>query len=513
MDKSFSLKLSEYSKTYNSAYVARVVKIKEVIPIKGSKKLSTTMVCGYPVIVSNNVKPGDIMIFVPAGCAINKDFLSANNLYTFSLYKLNSNHLEVDKYIEKYNIETNVKEKDKNYKIAKELCGFFEKNGKVKALNLLNYPSQGFLIGFKESILSWFPSVNINEKKYVNTVFDIVTVDNEDFVFCEKFVPKHEKIKKENIEKNVKKQIDLTSKLNKKILLFNNMIDGQFSFHTKPAMLNTNIKKLSPESIVQISSKWHGASWIVGKVLCRKNLTITDKIKKFFGLKVNSIVYDSVYASSSSIKKPEINQKTNSFYNKNIWKSVNDIIYPYLDNGMIAYGEVVGYLPKSPKMIQKSYDYGCYMGEFKIIIYRLVKVDEDGNQTEFSSQEIKEWCEEKLKCNFDFSYPMSYVPFTPVYELYYGKLGELYPDLPIDENWHENLLKRMMNDKKFYMEENCHYCFNKVPTEGIVVRVENGNNKIECYKLKCQKFILHEEKLYAKGEIDIETEESLKLNS
>lgn len=510
MEKQFELKLSTYAKTYNSAYVARIVKVTNLKPIKGSKKLSTAIVCGYPVIVDQDVKLNDIMIFVPSGCAINKEFLGKNNLFEPSSYKLNSNRAEIDKHILEYENESDEKKKDKILKNIKNLCGFFQKNGKVKAINLLKHPSQGFLIDANISIANWLGDIKVNWSDYLGVPFDVVSFDGNDISFCEKFIPEHERIKAENIKNNAKKPIDLTDKLNKKAFEFDRMIEGQFSFHTKPKMLNTNIENLSPDTVVQISSKWHGASWIVGKILCNKKLSLFDKLKKKIGLKVDEVIYDDVYSSSSSIKTPTINSNTNSFYKTNIWKYVNDIVYPFLDNGIIAYGEVVGYFPNSTQLIQKEYDYGCKLGEFKIIIYRLVKVDEHGNKTELTSKEIKKWCEEKLKIEFNgFNSLIEDVPFTPVYELYYGKLSGLYPDLEINENWHENLLERLMNDKRFYMEQNCHYCYNKVPTEGIVVRVERDNNTIECYKLKCQEFYIYEQSLLDKGEIDVETEESL----
>lgn len=510
MEKNFRLKLSEYAKTYNSAYVARVVKITNLKPIKGSKKLQYTTVCGYPVIVDENTKLNDIMIFVPSGCAINKDFLGKNNLYEPSSYKLNSNRFEVDKYILEYEKETDKKKKDKILKNIKNLSGFFQKNGKVKAINLLKHPSQGFLIDFKNSITKWIGDFQVDWMGYVGTSFDVISVDDKDFVFCEKFIPEHEKIRSENIKNNAKKPINLTDKLNKKAFEFDRMIEGQFSFHIKPKMLNTNIEYLKPDTVVQISSKWHGASWIVGNILYNKKLSIWDKLKKKLGFKIKEVIYDDVYSSSSSIKNPSINHNTNNFYKSNIWKSVNDVVYPFLDKGMIAYGEVVGYLPNSIKLIQKNYDYGCSLGQFKIIIYRIVKVDENSNKTEFTSSEIRDWCENKLKRKFEnFNSLIEEVPFTPVYELYYGKLSDLYPDLEINEDWHENILNRLMSDERFYMNQKCHYCRNNVPTEGIVVRVENNNNKIECYKLKCHDFYLYEQSLLDKGEIDIETEETL----
>ena len=65
----------------------------------------------------------------------------------------------------------------------------------------------------------------------------------------------------------------------------------------------------------------------------------------------------------------------------------------------------------------------------------------------------------------------------PVVEYYYGVAKDLYPELVEDENWGLNFIESLANDKRFYMEMDSPECNNKVPHEGIVIRVEDMKPK------------------------------------
>ena len=166
---------------------------------------------------------------------------------------------------------------------------------------------------------------------------------------------------------------------------------------------------------------------------------------------------------------------------------------------MTIYYEIIGFLPNGG-YIQKNYDYG-YMppkeGEkyelgkhFGISVYRITLTNPDGHVHEFSAREVQQWCNQ--------------MGISPVKEFYYGYAKDLYPDLNPDEHWNENFLQRLANDKEFYMECNSPSCSNKVPHEGLVIKIENM--KSEAFKLKCFKFLDAEGKALDKGESNIEDE-------
>lgn len=166
---------------------------------------------------------------------------------------------------------------------------------------------------------------------------------------------------------------------------------------------------------------------------------------------------------------------------------------------MTVYYEIVGYLPNGG-YIQKGYDYGCtppvqgekyqYGVHFEVLVYRVTLTNIDGNVHEFSAREVQQWCKScGLQC---------------VDQYYYGYASSLYSDLDPDEHWNENFLQRLANDKNFNMELNSPTCKNKVPHEGIVIKIENM--KSEAFKLKCFKFLDAEGKALDKGESNIEDE-------
>ena len=60
--------------------------------------------------------------------------------------------------------------------------------------------------------------------------------------------------------------------------------------------------------------------------------------------------------------------------------------------------------------------------------------------------------------------------------------------------------------KELYTEKDCSLCVNKVPEEGIVLRIEDGKNEYNAFKLKSQRFILGEVAEQDKGETNLEDE-------
>ena len=77
----------------------------------------------------------------------------------------------------------------------------------------------------------------------------------------------------------------------------------------------------------------------------------------------------------------------------------------------------------------------------------------------------------------------------PIDIFYIGTMKDLYPDIEIDDKWHDNFLERIKNDKEnFGMELNEPMCRNSVPREGIVIRKYDDPIN-EAFKLKCLKFL------------------------
>ena len=145
----------------------------------------------------------------------------------------------------KSNIEKLVNEGKPIVDKAKELCGFFNKYGRVRCITLKGCPSFGFLFSV-ESMAAYNKGIlDVNLEDYINQDFD--TVDGE--LFVKAYVPPTQPA-------NVRKSRG--EKKNKKLSRFDRMIAGEFYFHYDTTPLQKNMHFIKPESILTISNKIHG---------------------------------------------------------------------------------------------------------------------------------------------------------------------------------------------------------------------------------------------------------------
>ena len=238
MSKKFILKEGA-----NPNYLATICKIGETFPIEGADRLVRTVVNGYDIVVSKDMKPGTIVVYFPVECAISQDFLSANNLYERGEFFRNANAEEVKALIEKvekiglkktsswdengsenlYRELTNaeVEERDKILAEIKSMCGFFGKNGRVRILKLRGQYSQGFIAGV-DSLVNFCPDLaDTDWESVVGTQFNFV----DDKEICWKYVPATKEVRSGGgSEREWKKRM-------KHLKKFDKLIDGQFAFH------------------------------------------------------------------------------------------------------------------------------------------------------------------------------------------------------------------------------------------------------------------------------------------
>ena len=499
------------SKNGKSEYCCNVVKVGELNPIEGSDFLAQTFIGDASLVVRKDmVKEGDLLFYVSNECQISKKFLSVNNLFDIGCYELNSNANEVSELLVKANDayekakktvndsdrEIYLKQTDELKKNAKSKCGFFSHNGRVRMIRLKKTPSMGYLFGIDE-MTKFCPRVkNINLENYLNVDFD--TVDGE--LFVKAYVPH---------VKETSKCGDGSKKRNKKLKRFDKMIDGEFSFHYDTSQLGKNIHLIKPTDVVEISVKMHGTSIIFSNILIKNPIKIplykrlwnrvADRFNIFTSTRFTDYVidYGNIYSSRTVIKNQYINKGvTDGYYNFDIWGKANEIIKPYIGKGMTVYAEICGYA--GDKMIQKGYDYGCDVGEFFIMPYRITTKDY-GVKNEWNVGEVQAWTVKLLSDHPELSKKVH-----PITLLYHGRLKDLYPTVSETEHWHENVLYKMMNDNEhFGMEKLEPLCKNKVPREGIVLRIEN-DLLAEAFKLKCLRFREREAKSVDNGEVDME---------
>src|SRR6478736_1884005 len=104
------------TKSDNPNYLAKIVKLGSVQKHPNADKLQVAVIDGCSVITGLDAKEGDIYVFFPIECAINKDYLSYSN--SFQDKELNKD--------------------DKK--------GFFVKTGRVRAIKLRGMVSEGYIV-------------------------------------------------------------------------------------------------------------------------------------------------------------------------------------------------------------------------------------------------------------------------------------------------------------------------------------------------------------------------------
>jgi len=119
------------SSNFKSEYSAAVVKLEKLTPIEGSDFLMKTNVFGTQIVVRNDVKEGDIMIYASNETQINEKFLSVNNMFEVGCRDKNANAEEVNEIYKPY---IPIKEKaDKLRNDAKNVKGFMDSMTKKAA--------------------------------------------------------------------------------------------------------------------------------------------------------------------------------------------------------------------------------------------------------------------------------------------------------------------------------------------------------------------------------------------
>lgn len=423
----------------NNNYCAIVCEIKTLLPLEGCDFVQAAIIMGQQVIVGKDVKIGDIGLYFPVETQLSETYLKVNNLYR------------------KSELNTDIEKK-----------GYFEENGRIRCVKFRGNKSEGLFMP-----LTSLDDINFSAGQLsLGDEFD----ELNGIQICQKYIPKFNRVPgtpstKKN--KNLKKH---ESKL----------IENQFRFHEDTSQLYRNLHKIKPDSLISISYKLHGTSMVSSKILCKKPLKWYEKILKKLRINIIDTEYDFVYSSRKVIKNAELN-KTEHYYDTDIWGLAHDKIKDFLLDGMSTYCEIVGYTP-SGAGIQGKYDYGCEPGKFEVYIYRITYTNPSGKVFEFSARQVQDFCKEKgLKA----------VP-----ELYYGTALQ-FCEIEIGNPFsHEEFLGGI---KVKYNEKDCYMCKNRLPEEGAVIRIE-GNN-FEAYKAKSFNFYKMESDNLDKNIIDIESDQ------
>jgi hypothetical protein len=436
----------EIKKPKNENYAATVVEIKTLIPLEKCDNVQGAIIMGNQVVVSKEVKIGDIGLFFPVETALSKEYLKVNNLYRVHKDKPNLNS------------DTTVK------------GGYFEENGRIRCAKFLGHKSEGLFMPI-ESLYFIYDREGIYPK--IGDCFD----ELNGTPICSKYVVKTNRTAGQPGSKKTRDTKKYESKL----------IENQFRFHQDTSMLYRNLHRIEPNSLISCTYKLHGTSGISSYVLCKKKLNwVENLLSKWF--KIENSEYDYLYSSRKVIKNEELNPNAQHFYNEDIWGIAHNEVKDFLQKGMTFYYEIVGFLPNGGA-IQKGYDYGCEPTKHAVYIYRITSTNVDGKVIEFSAKQVQDFCKKN---------GLNAVP-----QLYYGLALDFAPYGPSDGiNWSDGFLERVKHE---YNEKDCYMCSNKTPEEGCVVRIEG--NDLQVFKCKSNRFYELETKQLDKGEVNIESQD------
>lgn len=463
-------KIFAKSEHFKSEYSCELVRIGDILPIEGADAIAKTEIKpNMPVVVrKDQVKTGDLMFYVDMECQICQDFLRVNNEFS-----------------------------DRSMNIDPDAqSGYFNKYGRVRMTKLRGQVSMGYLFGY-DAMMNYLLSRGIKLNyfdKYISVGESFDMIDGEQFV--QAYIPPR-------AQPAIPK--DRAKKRNNKLKRFDRLVPGEFSFHYDTAQLEKNLFRLEPSTVVDLTVKLHGTSAIFGNILVNRELSLWEKIKKFFGANVQLTEYGNIYSSRSVIKNQYINKGVSSgYYEDDVWGVWNSRIKNYIPNGTMVYGEIVGFLP-SGGPVQKNYDYGCGPCESKLMIYRVNEVLEDGNHRELEIPEVIEWTK-NLQARLIADGQKQVADCIQIIEhVYHGDLVQLYPEIPSDDidQWRSQVMTALANDVRFEMEKNEPLCANKVPREGLVLRISNDPLK-EAFKIKTLAYKTREAKAIDAGEVDME---------
>ncbi len=170
---------------------------------------------------------------------------------------------------------------------------------------------------------------------------------------------------------------------------------------------------------------------------------------------------------------------------------------------MTLYGEICGYLTQSDSMIQGGYDYRCDHGQNFLMPYRITVKPENGKKEEWNVQQVHDWTVKLMNEHPEIANRLKPIPI-----LYHGTVANLYPDLPEGSEWGMAFLEHLQNDTEhFGMEKNEPFCKNKVPREGVCIRIDD-DPVAECFKLKTFAFLKKEQGEIDAGTVNIEMQDA-----
>src|SRR3990167_7916666 len=418
----------KYDKPVNDGYAATVVAIRSIAPLANCENVVSTTIFGYTAIVGKDTKVGDVGIVFPAETQLSDDYCKNNSLYRHG---------------------------DLNADPTKK--GYLEDSRRVRSIKFRGNTSSCLFMPLES-----LAYLGMDPRDFeVGDTFDKI----RDQEICKKY------------EVLVSGRMKGLSNLPKRPT---RVEQKHIPEHVDTLQWLRHLDKVDPEDEVTVTAKWHGTSIRAGHTIVKRKLSVSEKVAKFLGLKVQEWEFAYVFGSRKVIKDP--NSPTQKHYYEasdgvDLWNLEGKKLDGLLPKNCVIYGEILGYTPTG-KAIQEGYTYGFAEKTCGLYIYRVTFVNEDGNQVDLSYDQLRLFCRERGLNN--------------VVEIWRGKAKDFKP---------EEFL-----DKRFRIDLGLTQCLplsdDKTVDEGVVLRIEGVIPRF--FKVKSPDFYEWETEQLDKNVADME---------
>lgn len=333
------------------AYFGLVTKLKNVRKDPNSDRLYLADCYGEGVIVGEESREGDLVLYLPTDGQIERWFGDQYNLFR--------------------------KNRD-----GTAQGGYLENNGHVRAIKLRGNESSGIVINVSK-IYSFFGDQHWAEGDQVNTI--------NGKEFCRKYIPKR---------KNSGGNTPKTSYKGRKA---EGVVYPEFSMHSDTEQLAYNLDKFREGDQLNMTLKMHGTS--------QRSMNTYAQLPRGFFRRLFRMKPKVEQRYVVGTRRCVVTENSQGYYGNDQFRMQHhEALKPYLEPGMEVFYEVVGYygpgegdtimpIGENKKLNDKAFvkqfgsrtifNYGCKPGESKMYIYRITS---ENGAKEWTPQEITDWC-------------------------------------------------------------------------------------------------------------------------
>jgi hypothetical protein len=430
-----------------ASHQAIVAKITEVIEIPGADRVQISVVLGEHCVTSKEWCVGDAGVLFPVDLQLSEEFCHQNNL-----------------------------NRDKSKNKDQEKAGFFDANRRVRAQPFLKVKSTGLFMPM--SSLEGFCTQEDVQKLTVGTQFDSLNGKK----ICQKYIS----------EKTRNAIGNNGTKAKKKTLV------PDFKEHIDTENFKYSINKIKKGDVIYFHSKRHGTSLRSARTKVYKDKSdVVSKLKQTINKITKRDLFEIEqewnweYVTGSRRVILDAEKVGDGWHGNNSYRfEVTDVLKPYLEDSYCAYGEIVGFVNGSPIMgkhnvkdlkdkryIEKygdtiTYKYKCKEHQYKFHIYRITYMDVNGNTRDMSQKELEKFCKDRdIPCTLEVHPPI----------VYDG-----------DEEKLRTLVESLTERPEVLTED---FEDSSMISEGIILRIENGNTtplflKSKSYPFLCMESII-----------------------